>query len=190
MHQCTLCSEPIPSWTRIDGVPKNLSSRKHCLQCSPWGEHNTRNLVEALTPRMTKLCRGVCNRTLPLTDFCETKKGGRHSYCRACDRQRQRDRHRDLKKEAVLYRGGKCNICGYSRCISALDFHHLDPSQKDFTVSVKKGTLDAEMKLELDKCVLLCSNCHREVHAGLTQLVECILPKDDVAGSNPVSCSD
>lgn len=57
-------------------------------------------------------------------------------------------------------------LCDYSRCLSALEFHHLDPTKKDFIISrcfsLKKA------KLELDKCILLCSNCHREVHAGVS----------------------
>lgn len=56
-----------------------------------------------------------------------------------------------------------------SKCVDALDFHHLDPTQKDFGFGAKGYTRAwSKIQKELDKCVMLCSNCHRETHAGLT----------------------
>ena len=74
------------------------------------------------------------------------------------------------KKLAVEYLGSRCIICGYDKCLDAFDFHHVDPTNK--TDSVTKFYLHTEKKLkaELDKCVLLCCRCHREVHAGITKL--------------------
>lgn len=69
-----------------------------------------------------------------------------------------------LKEQAIAYLGGKCVICGYNRCPAALDFHHQDGRDKDFTISSKASWQTIEP--ELRKCDLLCSNCHREVHAG------------------------
>lgn len=72
-------------------------------------------------------------------------------------------KHRDNKKRCVEYKGGKCQNCGYSKCLGSLIFHHLDPTRKEFGISsrtVKWITL----KTELDKCILLCSNCHGEIH--------------------------
>lgn len=66
----------------------------------------------------------------------------------------------------MAYKGGKCAICGYNRCLLALEFHHLDPLEKDFSISSRMTSWKAIVK-ELDKCVLLCANCHREVHDGL-----------------------
>lgn len=71
-----------------------------------------------------------------------------------------------IKKWALDYKGNKCELCGYHKCIDALDFHHLDPSQKDFSISDRDIKLDWEkIKEELDKCILICANCHRELHA-------------------------
>ncbi len=70
---------------------------------------------------------------------------------------------RELKQKALDYLGGKCSLCGYNKCVQALDFHHLDPLQKDFTISSKKTKFD-KLKSELDKCILVCANCHREIH--------------------------
>jgi hypothetical protein len=61
--------------------------------------------------------------------------------------------------------GGKCKLCGYSKCYKALQFHHNDPKQKDFTIGSKMRRLCIDkFKKELDKCTLLCANCHSEVH--------------------------
>ena len=68
--------------------------------------------------------------------------------------------------------GSKCGICQYSAYLGALDFHHLDPDEKDFTISSwRKSAKWANLVVEVKKCVLLCSNCHREVHAGLTSVL-------------------
>ena len=73
-----------------------------------------------------------------------------------------------LKKEALEYLGGKCKNCGYNKNVACLDFHHLDMSEKDDGIAnlicrrIKKTLKD--LKKELDKCIILCSNCHREIH--------------------------
>lgn len=80
-------------------------------------------------------------------------------------------RRRKLRVLAVEYKGGKCRICHYDKCIGALDFHHRDPKEKEFGISMEGLTRSWQrIQKELDKCVLLCANCHREVHAGLSQL--------------------
>ncbi len=82
-------------------------------------------------------------------------------------------RRKKLRDKAIAYGGGKCAICGYSRSTRALNFHHRDPKKKDFGLSAKGLTRSWEkIKAELDKCVLLCANCHAEVHDGITQLPE------------------
>ena len=65
--------------------------------------------------------------------------------------------------------GGKCSVCGYARCLAALDFHHIDPSVKKHEVSYSRYSVE-RMATEAAKCVLLCSNCHRELHAGFIAL--------------------
>jgi hypothetical protein len=74
-----------------------------------------------------------------------------------------RKRNLERKKKAVEYKGGKCQECGYKKCIAALEFHHRDPNEKDFEISNGARNWD-KIKAELDKCDLLCSNCHKEVH--------------------------
>jgi hypothetical protein len=72
---------------------------------------------------------------------------------------------RRKKEQAINIFGGKCQVCGYNKCMGALDFHHLDPSKKDENLGLAIIQWKWErVKLELDKCILLCANCHREVH--------------------------
>lgn len=63
-------------------------------------------------------------------------------------------------------RGGKCIRCGYDKCLKALEFHHIDPSQKEFTISNANFRLK-EASEEIKKCILICANCHRELHDNL-----------------------
>ena len=80
-------------------------------------------------------------------------------------------RRKKIRILSVEYKGGKCFRCGYNRCIDALEFHHLDPSQKDFNISSKGYTRSwARVKVELDKCIMLCANCHRELHSKVSSL--------------------
>lgn len=78
-----------------------------------------------------------------------------------------------VKQKLVDVSGGKCVQCWYDKCQSALEFHHLDPSEKDFSVTGSANTKSLRLLLdEVKKCVMLCSNCHREVHAGLIDPTE------------------
>jgi hypothetical protein len=81
-------------------------------------------------------------------------------------RQRTNQRRKQLRERAVAYLGGKCSICGYDKCVSAFDFHHVSAIEKDFTISSKMSSWEM-IEPELKKCVLLCCRCHREVHDGL-----------------------
>ncbi len=80
-------------------------------------------------------------------------------------------RRKKVLAMAREYKGGKCILCGYTRCARALSFHHKDPKKKDFGISSGGLTRAWErVRKEIDKCVLLCANCHMEVHEGVTQL--------------------
>lgn len=80
-------------------------------------------------------------------------------------------RRKKVRLQAVEYKGGKCEVCGYNRCIDAFEFHHNDLSDKKFGISAKGYTRGwSEVVKELDKCKLICANCHRELHAKLAAL--------------------
>lgn len=113
-----------------------------------------------------------CNKDQSLDNFYTVKSGVRkgkiQSYCKLCNSKNTADRLRQFKQKLVDYKGGKCNICGYDKCVGALELHHRDPSKKSFTFSHIKMTSFEKNKericKELDKCDLLCANCHRELH--------------------------
>jgi len=80
-------------------------------------------------------------------------------------------RRKKLKLMAVALKGGECQFCGYNRYVGALDFHHVDESIKKFDLSTRGLTRSWEkIKKEIEKCVLVCSNCHREIHGGIIKL--------------------
>ena len=97
---------------------------------------------------------------------------GRGYYrCKACRKQRVLDWRRRAKLRLIAEAGGKCVLCGYDRSPRALHFHHVDPSRKEFALGQRGLTRGIErLRVEAAKCVLLCSNCHAEVEAGVTDL--------------------
>ena len=77
-------------------------------------------------------------------------------------------RRKKVRQKAVDYKGGRCEACGYNHCIDALEFHHNDLSKKNFGISEKGYTRSwKQVTKELDNCILICANCHRELHARL-----------------------
>ena len=114
--------------------------------------------------------------------FRNKEKGIRNKTCKVCQREykntyysrnkashivRNNKTRQKLKEMAVTYKGGKCEKCGYNKCIAALDFHHLNPLEKDFSIGNKGYTRSWEnIKKEIEKCILVCANCHREIHSN------------------------
>ena len=72
---------------------------------------------------------------------------------------------REVKLKCIEYKGGKCEKCGYDKCPAAMVFHHTDPNKKDFGISSNGVSRSFEKcKPEIEKCILLCANCHAEIH--------------------------
>jgi hypothetical protein len=106
-----------------------------------------------------------CDTKKEETEFYYRKKENRFSYfCKSCTYKYQKERWIDRKFKAVELMGGKCCKCGYKKNIAALEFHHLDPDKKDFDWGSGKKKGWKRTIEELKKCVLVCSNCHREIH--------------------------
>lgn len=171
MPTCRNCGESFPNRLRINGVIHNVGSRRFCLVCSPFGSHNTKKNLATITTLMPeeKWCPR-CKTPKSIGEFYRTSRKI-HSWCKSCNNAHAQERQRRFKQQCIDYKGGCCQHCGYNRCAWALEFHHLDPSQKDFAISRKCHTLfDLAIMAELDKCVLLCSNCHTEIHAGIMTL--------------------
>ena len=99
----------------------------------------------------------------------EFRLEGRGSYrCTRCRSERVVAWRRRVKRRLIAEAGGSCRLCGYDRCAAALQFHHVDPGQKEFAISREGVTRSlAEARAEAAKCILLCANCHAEVEAGV-----------------------
>ncbi len=117
-----------------------------------------------------------CNEVKPLTEFHKRKgsKDGHQGRCKKCSYKAAHESYKKrvpaIKKRFVDYLGGCCQLCGYDKYQGALEFHHKDPTQKDFHLSDNYSKPWEVVVKELDKCALLCSNCHKEVHGGIVHL--------------------
>jgi hypothetical protein len=119
---------------------------------------------------MVKKCE-ICN-----NEF-ETNSSSR-IYCYLCSgdstrtsnasRKRQKTiLRRSMKIQAIKLLGGKCNLCGYNRCVDALEFHHKEPNEKEFKLGSGNTMSWRDYREEALKCMLVCSNCHKEIHSKL-----------------------
>lgn len=133
---------------------------------------------------MTMYCKtcSKCGESKELTEFfrdSRNNKEGRRAECKECTTKRTtitrklskskynetvNERNKRKKLEAIEYLGGKCADCGYVGHQSVYDFHHLDPNEKEGNPSAMLRKTN--WKEEIDKCVLLCANCHRLRHHG------------------------
>lgn len=147
MKVCQKCGEKFRTFVYVEGKERNLQRRKYCLKCSPFGKHNTRDLTKP------------------------PKKGG-PKYKDFTEEFKQRlinnynKRRKQFKEKSVQIKGGKCIQCGYSKCLGALEFHHRESEVKEFRLGVAyRHSWEAVVK-EIEKCDLLCSNCHGEAEDG------------------------
>ena len=86
-------------------------------------------------------------------------------YCKDCSSAEASMRKYNFTQKCVDYKGGACEICGYDKSIGALEFHHIDRTSKEFEIGkLTSKTFTAKVQKELDKCMLLCKNCHGEIH--------------------------
>ena len=102
--------------------------------------------------------------------FSRRSSGGYR--CNKCRAEAVSRRRRKVKQLLVQDAGGACKLCGYDRCIAALEFHHLVPAEKRFSLSHRGVTRSlAAARAEAARCVLLCANCHAEVEAGVATVL-------------------
>jgi len=101
-------------------------------------------------------------------------------------KQAVQKRRKALRLKAIEYKGGKCIFCGYNRYAGTLDFHHVNESSKEFGLSEKGITRSWDkIQKELDKCILVCANCHRELHGKILQLPTVMLVENGVNCGKP-----
>ena len=140
---------------------------------------------------MKKICK-ICKEERLKTEFSIMRRKNRpvseHSYCKKCLYKDTLKRRRNFKSQCLEYKGSECSICGYNKCEAALDFHHLDSTQKDFTISkARVCSFNEKVKLELDKCILLCANCHRELHFNEVEVINYI---PEIKTKQDLRCKD
>lgn len=114
-----------------------------------------------------KKCNNEFTRTsnsqLYCSDFCRNENRRLNPDRKSYQVEYVSERRRETKAKAIEYLGGACSVCGYDKCQGAMDFHHKDPSEKDINIAANHRSWN-KIKQELDKCILVCSNCHREIH--------------------------
>jgi hypothetical protein len=159
MPSCRNCTNSFPNRVSIDGKVRNLSNRTLCLDCSPFGTNHFK-LKQKIMGNEERICQS-CQRKY----MYKRNAGHSLSNCNTC---RQAIHRKKVKARAIAYKGGKCKVCSYNKFPGALEFHHLDPSLKNFEIGSDGYKVKWEkLQAELDKCILLCSNCHAEVEGGI-----------------------
>ena len=161
MTQCLKCGNNIP-WRIFNGQRMiSLTRRKYCLDCSPLYGRNTKKLIE-VTPGKKRCPR--CKTEKLNKEFYARKDGRPSPYCKLCTSAESAERKIKFKQRAIEYKGGSCQRCGFLGQAICYDFHHRDRADKKWEISrMKKGWESAVQ--ELDKCDLLCANCHRIVES-------------------------
>ncbi len=162
---CKKCNSEFPFRFKIDGQVKNLCKRKYCLECSPWGSRNTSKLENL--DKQHEIIDGI--KIIRCKDCKNRKPKFKGFRCYDCWKvlwaNKTNEKTLLFKNELVSLKGGCCTKCGYNKNFSALEFHHIDKNEKEFDISKYRGCkVNEHILQELEKCVLLCSNCHRKEH--------------------------
>jgi len=156
---CKRCDKKFTNKVTHNGTSFYSNQRLYCLDCSPIQE--PKNYPH-------KYYCPQCKQILTKNDFhWHTKlQDIRHNAeCKQCCNENNRQKMLYIKQKWVDYAGGCCSKCGYNKCLAALEFHHVDPNTKDTNFkSLIKTLKDNQIEAELKKCILVCSNCHRELH--------------------------
>ncbi len=161
--QCKSCGEPL------------VASLTYCKKCKP--KHNT---IHRTGDEVNKCIICGILKTEQNTNKNKSSKTGLDTYCKSCLSQLSTLKARRTKKSRVDYKGGCCEKCGYSKSTSALQFHHKDPSTKEFGIAALNTDSDnPKIREELDKCSLLCANCHYEEHNSEYVFDECVIKYEE-----------
>jgi predicted transcriptional regulator len=169
-------------------IVKNLSQRAVAkeLGCSQatvrhfikkYGLIKSKSIKSGSSKRDSKIC-SKCGEKKLISEFYirKSRKDEITSWCKECNGRGVVERMRSTKSELVISKGGCCQLCSFSEYFGALEFHHIDPKTKDDGVSkLIRGKITQKIIDEINKCVLVCSNCHKMIHAGIR---ECPKPAD------------
>lgn len=126
---------------------RKVNMKNICIECH----------TEFEAVRKAKCCSGACRKRY---NYKLKKIKGINPY------ELQKSRGLAKKIRSVKSKGGKCKKCGYAKNLSALEFHHIDPSTKNFQIDLRvfSNLSDEALEEEIAKCILVCANCHREIH--------------------------
>ena len=164
---CEHCKREFYPVTYFQGKRLWRRGRRYCFECVPYEPSRrgtsftqSRNTIDG-----KRRCR-ICKDYKDLKEFSPTNQfGNLNSYCKGCAAKKNRKPRQRFKEECIAYKGGKCIMCNYNRCPAGLEFHHRDSKEKEFSIrDVTTVILTDDIKKELDKCDLLCSTCHKELH--------------------------
>jgi transposase-like protein len=174
--------EAIDEGTLRDLVDQGASIRAmaKALDRSPTTVRHWLRKYDLHTPAAVRLAQGAAARLAGIAEpvlTCPLHGPTRHTAradgfrCVRCRSEHVSMRRRRVKLQLIEDAGGACFLCGYDRCPAALQFHHVDPSEKAFQISANGVTRGlAAAREEAAKCVLLCANCHAEVERGFADL--------------------
>jgi hypothetical protein len=166
MRICESCKGKIPKHIWVDGKKRYTSvHRKFCFECSPFGSHNTKS-AKALNEDKDFDENGNRLYDVRVCPECGKKHRKRGYVCQTCVFNKKLKKTIDKVKGIT---GDSCWICGYNKTFRGLAFHHLDRDLKDFGLSSRElaGYAWSRVEAELKKCVLVCHNCHVEIHEDL-----------------------
>lgn len=156
MKMCKLCGKEFPNRIIYNGKELFLNKRSYCIECSPPGTRGSqRKWTVNRDARVDRICKS-CGK--------EFSHKTRNLECTTCRSKKIRNDKKDMAVEKL---GGCCAVCGYNTTIYALEFHHFNPREKDFNLSSNWNKCWEEIEREISKCILLCTRCHVEYHAGM-----------------------
>ncbi len=119
---------------------------------------------------MKKLCE-ICNEEFdsnsPTRIYCYKCSGDSTRLDNETRKHQKTVLRRSMKLQAIKMLGGKCSKCGYDRCVDALEFHHENQDEKEFKLGSGNTMSWKDYKSEAMKCILVCSNCHKEIHSKI-----------------------
>ena len=175
---CTKCMEPRVRFYKNKHRPDGLDV--WCVECRTSYNEIYRARIEIPIKVQNPEIAGhayccSCKQLKSMSEFHKNKsrKGGYALQCKTCSKRyvhtgyKKNIRYIATKKEIILEFGGGCCRCGYNEFLSALGFHHVNPTEKEYSPGdiIRKGNIERSFA-EINKCVLLCTNCHSSLESG------------------------
>jgi hypothetical protein len=158
MKICVVCEKP------LTGRQRKYCGRK-CL-------HKDRNGMFGVSLEEKQCC--ICKKVLPAESFHKRTQNttGLASMCKSCSVEYKREERKEFKLLCLEHSDTKCAVCGYDEHWAVLQFHHRNPEEKCFEIGrykeskTKGGIIPPDLQAELDKCMVVCANCHSIIHCG------------------------